>query len=170
MGKLHDTFDDLAEYRARVEAARLNRSGETIYNSSHRHAAVLIEQLFIAAEREVKIICRGLCPRSFGNPLVLEAAERFLAQDGVKLRIIAEELQYDAAGANPFFDRFRDHANAEIIIGMVHTPFDFFVADGKAWRYEADASKSVARASFNDPTFGALLDEAFDIVTQLRAA
>ena len=170
MADMHELFDDLAEYRARVIAARLSRSGDTIYNSSHRHAAVLIEQLFLDAENDVRIICRQLCGRSFGSPLAIAAAERFLERGGTSLNVIVDAPEVDADGRNAFLDRFEGRAGVSISKGGVMVPFDFMVVDQRAFRFESDAKTSVARANFNNPGFAKQLVDAFDVLTELRAA
>ncbi len=153
--------EELVRYRERVIRLRLENLPDTIYNSSSLHAAVQIEQLFLAAKTSVKIVCRQLNPTSYGNPLALKAAEAFLGgEGGGTISIFTADIDEGDSG-NPFVRRFADDARVMICKAAAPTKFDFMVVDGRAYRYEPDADDSVARASFNDPATAAQLDRVF---------
>lgn len=175
--KLKSTFDDLAEYSARVETARLLSSAEIIYNSSHRHAAVLIENLFLSAKQRVRIVCRELSLRSYGRDEVIAAAEVFLAREGAELSVLVEKIELPVdekgnPGVNPFVDAIRRLPGVVVEENgtAVDVPFDFLVADEVAWRFEPNHHQSVARASFNEPSMAADLVELFDLMWDRREA
>jgi hypothetical protein len=157
-------LDDLAEYRARVEAARLSGSRDTIHNSSDRHAAVLIEQLFLAAENNVRILCRQLNIGVYGSAPVLAAASLFIRREGVRMQIIVQDSAVLDFEKHPFLKEFGALPNVEIrtLDEAVDPGIDFFVADGNAYRFEPDPTSTVARASFNRPAMASVLVKIFN--------
>ena len=166
MEKLKTTFDDLPEYRARVQAARKGQTNEVIYNSSQRHAAVLIEQLFLSAQQTVRIVCRSLREGSYGTPDVLREARAFLDRGGEIHVIVA---QPESGETNSFLVAMQGRQNVNVLVAphvLEVVRFDFMVADGRAYRFEADATKCVARANFNDTEMAASLDESFENIVR----
>lgn len=172
MGTLEKTFDDLEEYRARVQLARLNASKDNIYNSSQRHASVLIEELITGAKAHVRIVCRSLSIGSYGSDAVFTAVEEFLDRGG-KLDVVVSAPELDATQANPFIAKFSPDARVSIVTApkvLALIKFDFLVTDGRSYRFESDHAKSVARANFNDETFAENLEELFQVIKTLHAA
>jgi len=160
--------DDLSEYRARVVHARVTDSSETIHNSSDRHAAVLIEQLFVAAKQRARVVCRRLNAAVWGAPLVIAAASRFLAQPGARLEIIVGDPESVDFATHPFLVEFAKLSNVDIraMDRSVDPGLDLFVVDEKAYRFEPDPNVPIARASFNREEIGKTLVSIFESTHQ----
>jgi hypothetical protein len=156
--------DDLAEFRARVEDARINRLRDTIHNSSHRHAAVLIENLFLVAQSNVRILCRCINPIVYANPGVIEAAEKSLARKDARIDILVEHKTVIDSGDHPFVRTFEGRAGFSITpLRLEADPgFDFVVADMCAYRLEPNPDEPIARSSFNRPDLARALVEVFE--------
>lgn len=145
---------DYATYRSRVRAARISRSPEVIYNSSHGHAAVLIEELFHAGQAHIGLLCRSLNVDVYGQEAVLNAAQGFVERSGARLVVLVKDA---VAADHPFLqqvvndERYRDQVTFYDDIGQVleGSTFNFMVADGEAYRFERDEAHPNAMACFS---------------------
>ncbi len=153
---------ELAEYSARVKIARLSESKETLYNSDTGHATILIENLFLAGQVEIDIVCRQLSPASYGTERVRRAARLYLEDNpAAQINILAGELALDENGTNPFFEEFDTNPRVDIKVGALPIEFDMMAVDKTAYRRERDVVNSLASGSFNDPVMATTLTEVF---------
>jgi len=157
--------DALEPYRTRVREARLTRSEDLIYNNSHEHAAVLIEELFLCADREVGVLCHDLNRPVYGSAGVIAAARSFMSRPGAQLSIISDDqLDDDHPLLTAINELTAEGASVRRIVkpdefGFVG--FNFMVADQCAYLFESDASEPYATACFNAPDLAAKM---YDIV------
>lgn len=168
-GWMEPIFDDFVEYRDRVENARITKSSDIIFNTSHRHAAALIEQLFIAAENRVRVLCEHLNPDVFGSPAVVEAANTFLARPDAGLQVIVEKEGALSNADNEFVNSILIGEQASKVEAYFlpaeksHLAnFNFMTADEHGYRFEPDRAHPIARASFNRPDMVNVLADYFE--------
>lgn len=156
----------MEQYRDRVRQARASQSQEVIYNSSRAHAAVLIEELFNAAENRIAILTEELGADVYGLPSVMNAAQAFLERPGAKLHLIVEQ---PIASDHPFMaatagdQRYAAHVSTGTLpMGISAPKFNFMVADGTSYRYERDKRFPSAMACFNGRNVGQRMLELVD--------
>ncbi len=160
------SLEELVAYRRRLVHAREVGSPRIIYNGSSHHAALLIEQLFLAAADRVKIVCTSLSTQSYGNTATMKAAEQFLSNADAKLDIFTDGVEM-VGGVNPFVQAFAGRDGVSVKKFKVPVDFDFMVVDGLAYRYEPDALDHAATASFNGLSLAQKLENIFDSVRKL---
>lgn len=144
----------LDNYREQVARLARRRDGEPIFNGSIDHAAVIVENMFKAADSHVEILSGELNPRVYGLPEVIREASLFLVDADHKLRILVEEDQEADRIDHPFFEAFKDRDNVEFKRVLPESQeiydFHFLVMDGDSYRFEEDKTKPAAIAAFGD--------------------
>lgn len=160
----------LEQYRDLVMDAAKSKNGDPIYNASLEHAAILVENLFKVAERDVNIFSGSLNPRVFGGSKVLDRAAQFLGRSGSKVRIIVENEADIDIEDHPFLKRFKDTDDLELVRLdkdlSEKTAYHFIVADSDSYRFEKNKSKPAAVASFGDAPGGERLSTIFEKLWQ----
>lgn len=171
-------------YRAQIDRAIYEATGDVVMNGSTDHAAVIIERIFANATNSVRILSRRLDPRVFGTNEVLEQARVFTADPDRKISILVEELTVEKLAQNPLVQTLRPYIlSGDAKVGLVSEarrktlPFNFTLLDKLGYRYESDKNKAVAHASFGgsaaDTTasmcglFGTIWAESTDVSEQL---
>lgn len=143
----------MEEYRRKVRRLALERSGEPFLNATQDHAAIIIENMFRAAEHEVCIFTQHLAPAIYGREAGVEWAKIFLADDQRhRLRIVMKKGELPLLETNPLYQAIRHVPTVEVraLADDFHAqfPYRFLVADGNSYRYEADHTKCEAVAAF----------------------
>lgn len=158
----------LTDFKKRVKAAAAVKANKPLYNSSLDHAAVLAEQMFFSAEKEVCLLSGELNPKVYGRDDVVEAATLFAADPDHKLNILLEETSADDRAGHPFFDEFftkkRDNVKFRLAPKALQEAykFHFMVVDSDSYRFERDKSEPTAVAAFGDSEGGENLREIFE--------
>jgi len=158
--------DDVEAFRVRVVAARRTQSDELILNSSERHACVLIEELFHAAQSHVRIFCKTLNPGVYATPAVIAAARAFVRDRNGRIDVWVQD-ESALARSNAFIDHLSglDRVSIRPARGRwAHDRHNFMLVDDLALRFEEDRDQHDARASFNWPQMGAILARFFDLI------
>jgi hypothetical protein len=158
----------LADYRKRVAALAAARTGEPISNGSVDHAAIIIEQMFKSAERQVSILSGSLNARVYGRDEIVDQAKFFLAQSNHRLRILLESDDVMLFRDHPLFERMRTNDNIEV--GIVPAAmrdkytYHFMVMDDDSYRYEPTKNAPTAVAAFGDRETTSNLSNIFTIL------
>ncbi len=84
-------FEEMNKYRERVEEAAVKCDGEMIANSSVEHAQIVIERLFLNANKIVNIFSGSLNIEIYGADNIVRAVKMFVKKPDVTLNIILEE-------------------------------------------------------------------------------
>lgn len=143
----------LTEYREYVRRHATRRDGHPIYNNSIEHASIVIENLFLEAERSVAILTGSLNAKVYGRASVVEAAKLFLVSSAKnRLRIILESDAPDDREIHPFFRTCSELHNFAVRVASQRVQslydFHFVVADNDSYRFEGDKTKAAAIAAF----------------------
>jgi hypothetical protein len=157
----------MEEYRETVRRLAGERSGESFYNNSPGHAAIIFESLLGTAEHEICFITTALNPDVFGQSEVVDAAQRFLSNGSHRMRILFEQEPNEAVSTgHPFVQEINQHNNIEARqlppFLVDNLPYHFAVADADSFRFEPDKSKWEASAAFGDERNGRKLQSVFD--------
>ncbi len=146
----------MKDYREKVRRLSLEQSGEPFFNASEDHAAIIVENMFRVAEREVCIFTSHLAPRIYARDECVSWATIFLADDQEHtLRVVAKEGDVSLLADNPLFkavkrsDKFELRAIPDAMADGIKARF--MTADGDHYRFEPDKTKCEAVASFGSP-------------------
>ena len=142
------------EYREKVRRLAIERNGEAFFNASEDHAAIIVENMFRSASREVCIFTRNLAPRIYGREAGVEWAEIFLSDDKEhSLRVILREGDLTTLETNPLYRAVKGARNVSFaaLDDETHDAVEvsFMVTDGDSYRFEPDKNKCEAVAAFN---------------------
>ncbi len=158
----------LEGYRERVRRLARARDGEPIYNGSLDHAAIIVEEMFSHATRDVSILTGELNARVYGPDEVVEAARLFLADSETRVRVMLEEKNNEAAGRHPFRHAFADHPHVEFryVPPQIQETykFHFMVMDDDSYRFEQDKNQPAAIAAFGDPDGAGSMRHVFGMI------
>jgi hypothetical protein len=163
-------------YEEKVKKLFDERSSEIVANSSYKHAAILYEQMFLHAQKQVNILCRNIDPQVFDAPGVLSAVKIFLKQNNGKLNIaFQDENPMDSKFLDLILEEDYDKTNQVQIfkVGQLiveeKTSANFATMDDNAYRFEPDREYCRAIASANNTNFVAKLNSFFQEMTGVSA-
>ena len=157
----------MTDYREYVQRLARERTGESFYNNSADHAAIIIENLLATAREKVCFVSTKLNPDVFGRVSVVNAASTFLSDTSHKICVLMETDPNETVDPkhslvaefrlhnNVFFRRMND-AQVDFI------DFHFTVADANSFRFEPNKEAWEASAAFGDERNGRKLDNMFN--------
>jgi hypothetical protein len=147
-------MNNLVEYKKRVEQLARLRNGEPISNGSHDHAAIIIEQMFKSAEKQVSILSGNLNARVYGRTDVVEQAKLFLTESERRVRILLESHDPLILKDHPLFERLRNNENLSVKVVPEELrekyEYHFLVMDDDSYRFEPTKDAPTAVAAFGD--------------------
>ncbi len=161
---------ELDEYRRLVADVASAADGTVIFNRSAEHAAVITENIFRCAQREVDVLTGHLHEPVYGQTLVVDAAIGFLrgAADR-RINIISED---PISGSHALISAISaaglaDQVSCNTLPEPLRTsfPYHFAVADGRSFRFEPDEQKFEAIGQFGDDKAGSNLKQRFDFIS-----
>lgn len=175
------TFDryqgmEIKAYREHIKRLATERKGETVYNGSADHAAVILENLFASAQNCVRILSGDLNAKVYGALPVVQRARQFLGHSDHKLQIIVETL--NVSGSHPLIEELADEEGFEMYLlepGVAErVSFHFATADSDCFRFEREKNSHAAIAAFGDTettqhlnaVFADLLENATPVDTE----
>lgn len=133
-------------------------SSEMISNDSDKHAIVLIKQLILHAEHEVKVVCQALTPDVWAQKDVLSAIQTALG-NYVKFTFIT----FNTVENEELLSVLKDSHDVRILRYRFATPnANFVLVDDCAFRFEPDPSVRKGFAFASAPEEAKLLKEGFD--------
>lgn len=143
----------LAEYGRRVREHAARRDGHPIFDNSIEHASIVIESLFLEAERSVAVLSGNLIAKICGRDSVVEAAKLFLVSSAKnRLRIILESVAPEDREIHPFFRGCSELRGFAVRVASPPVQrlydFHFVLADDDSYRFEGDKAKAAAIAAF----------------------
>jgi hypothetical protein len=160
-------------YREQVRRIASRRDGEAVFNASDEHAAIVVEEIFRTAQRQVSILTGHLAPRIFARDRLLSWSEIFLSDPEHRLRILAREGEIDKLGPNPAYEQLQGYPNVEVRALPdsleAEIAFRFITADDDIYRFEPDKNKCAAVAAFGDSKVAQHLQEVFDTLWEVSA-
>lgn len=161
-------------YRTDVEKFAAQRTGESFYNNSPDHAAIIIETLLATAEREVCLITHSLSPEIFGRAEISSAAQKFLSDGTHSLRLLFEtNPQETVSPGHPLIQELVQHNAVEArrlpALMVSDMPYHFTLADADSFRFEPNKHRCEASAAFGDERHGRKLQSVFDELWEVSA-
>jgi hypothetical protein len=166
---------DAIGYRKTIQALASGDVNQRIPNGEPAHAAVLLEAMFRKAKADVRIFSRALATNTFGNVELIDAADRFLARRGTRLRVLLEKpMDPVAMDRHPFISSVRDvAAKTTGLCGAFELRFargtyatetakHMAIMDDVGFRLETNHENTQAVANFNEPGVALELAAAFD--------
>lgn len=154
----------MRSYKERVWALAARRDGEAVYNGSPEHAAIIVERLFASANGHVRLLTGDLEAKVYADPLVVQAAQRFLSHADRRLDVLVEDdnfsrshLLWNSIGPaeNAHFYKVPAELSERI-------PYHFMTADSDCFRFERDKNSHTAVAAFGDQAATTNLNGIFD--------
>lgn len=165
------TREEIQSYRQFIEVLARDNVNQRIPNGHPVHASVLVEAMFEKAEREMRIFTGSLAAETYDEPLLVDAACRFLTKPRSRLRIllqqpmqktdvlsrkmVSEILAMRARRVGTFDVRVADPAYAH--------DDHYAVMDDGGFRFEVDHTETTAVANFNEPSVARELASGFDV-------
>lgn len=161
---LADVASAYREFVAKVAAGE--RPSTIILNRDTLHAAVIMEQLFQDAGKEVRILTGALSDEVYGQPHVVGAAVAFLKRGG-RLQILTEsaiEPTQNALLAAVEGERLSERIVRSVVpkSDQRDYTFHFAVNDRDSFRFEENRCNREASVQFGEPEFSATLRAIFD--------
>lgn len=158
---------DLDLYRDHITRLAAERTGQAVYNGSADHATIIVENMFAAAQDNVRILSGDLNAKIYGTEPVVQRAKQFLGHSSHRLQILVEDVTFSAS--HPLIAAIGDDPNVEIR----HIPaalssrisFHFMTADKDCYRFEGEKNSHVAVAAFGDFDTTAHLTELFSHIS-----
>lgn len=155
---------EIKNYRDNVKRIARERTGETVYNGSADHAAVIMENLFASAQGCVRIFTGDLTAKVYGATPVVQRARQFLGHSDHKLQVIVEDLT--VSSSHPLIEELADEQGFELFIlrpaVAESVPYHFSTADTDCFRFEREKNTHAAIAAFGDTQTTSHLNEIFD--------
>jgi hypothetical protein len=143
---------NLELYRTKVRQLLAARDGDAIYNGSADHAAIIVESLFDAANKRVRLLTGDLNARVYGASPVVERAAQFLGHADHTLEIIVEE--WNASRSHPLVEEIGGNDNLSIYKLSREmsdkVAFHMMTADDDCFRFEREKNSHAAVAAFGD--------------------
>lgn len=167
--------DDLITYELVVRDLASTRSEKIFYNSGYEHATIVMENMFLEAKREIKMLTgsfNGLVCDDAGERFI-SALKTFLLGKG-KLKAIMNEYEPSEVETNSILSILRQYSgdneyreNIQIRITsrkLTLNNFDvhFLIADSSMYRLEYDTKKFLAEFSFKGKERAGILQSHFD--------
>lgn len=129
-----------------------DRSGEAIYNGSADHAAIIVQNLFIAAKKQVRLLTGDLNARVYGARAVVERAEQFVGHSDHSLEILVEE--WNASRSHPLIEGVGGNDNVTFLQVPASLSekitYHMMTADDDCFRFEREKNSHAAVAAFGD--------------------
>lgn len=164
-------FKNITLYSDHVASLAQNKSNELIPNGSNAHAIVLIQSLFLNAEKKMRIFSSMLKREIYEDNQIINGLANFLNKPEAKLEIIVQDYHlYDNRNNlshNNFFKICSDSDKCSINVASEKDRLlkeHFVIMDDMGYRFCPDKNGSSAVASFNRPTIAANLIKQFDIL------
>lgn len=157
---------DIKTYRENIKRIARERAGETVYNGSADHAAVIVENLFASAQQCVRIFTGDLNAKVYGATPLVQRARQFLGHSDHKLQVIVEELT--VSGSHPLIEELADEEGFEVYVlrpdVCESVPYHFSTADDDCFRFEREKNSHAAIAAFGDKETAGHLNKIFGIL------
>ena len=157
-------------YRSKIDRLAYERTGEPVYNDSVEHAAIILHNMFLHADRSVKILTGVLNKDAYGRRTIIDAAVRFLKDDSHEISILYENgdlSRDDTLQQHPFLRAVKSNNNKRVKLQQVPPAvqdtygFHFVLMDDDSYRFEPDKAKLGAVAAFGDQAGGKHLQSLF---------
>ncbi len=161
----------MAEYRNNVKALFKKGSSEVINNSSSRHAAILIEEMILHAEKSFVAFAGRMNPDVW-NPAVMAALGKAIEKH-VDVRLLVErECSPIENGTMPESVRKSVRKLGEQLAVTVKAIDVAHCAsgDGQSLRIEMDPDTKSARFSANNPEIASRIVKIFDSLYSMGVA
>jgi hypothetical protein len=157
---------DLKLYREEVKRLVAERNGEAIYNGSADHAAVIVENLFIAAKEKVRLLTGDLNARVYGTRGVVERAQQFLGHSDHQLDVLVEE--WTVSRSHPLLEGICSNPN----VAFYQIPeelsnaigYHLMTADDDCFRFEREKNSHAAVAAWGDKETTRHLNTVWDSI------
>lgn len=157
---------EIKSYRENIKRIARERTGETVYNGSADHAAVIMENLFASAQQCVRIFTGDLNAKVYGAAPVVQRARQFLGHSDHKLQVVVEDLTVSAS--HPLIEELADEPGFELYIlneaVSENVAYHFSTADDDCFRFEREKNTHAAIAAFGDKETSKHLNEIFTIL------
>lgn len=162
---------EIKAYRDHIKRLASERNGETVFNGSADHAAVIMESLFSSAQKCVRILTGDLNAKVYGATPVVQRARQFLGHEDHKIQIIVEDL--NVSGSHPLVEELADEDGFEMYQldadVAQRVSFHFSTADDDCFRFEREKNSHAAIAAFGDADTTQHLNSVFDDLLELSA-
>lgn len=164
----------MEEYQKYVRRLAQERTGESFYNNSPSHAAVILEALLDNAREKVCLITTSLNPEVFGNEGVISAAQKFLSDGTHVMQILIEtDPEESISTGHPLAQELVQHNTVAVRrlppTLLTEMNYHFTVVDADSFRFEPNKSRWEASAAFGDAANGRKLQGVFDSLWEMSA-
>jgi hypothetical protein len=154
---------ELNIYQIRVQQRATTDSDQPFSNKGLEHAAVVMRELFLKAQRSIYLFANNFDSSFYGRPEMLDAIESFLRQNDSVLKIGLENI---SVTDNLTLHSLCKNYPRKIEIAYFSNTTDigenhFCIVDDKAYRLETDHDTKKAIVCFNDPSFAAKYSQEF---------
>ncbi|WP_088308089.1 hypothetical protein [Novosphingobium sp. B 225] len=157
---------EIKAYREHIKRLASERTGETVFNGSADHAAVIVENLFASAQSCVRILTGDLNARVYGATPLVHRARQFLGHSDHKLQVVVEEL--NVSGSHPLIEELADEPGFEMYLldsdFSKQVAFHFATADADCFRFEREKNSHAAVAAFGDAETTQHLNDLFTVI------
>jgi hypothetical protein len=155
---------DIQHYRKLVERLAFECKGESVYNGSADHAAVIVENLFATADCHIRLLTGDLDAKVYGAEPVVRRAKQFLGHSDHRLDILVEDVTFNHS--HPLIEEIIDDENVSIFQVppslQDQVNFHCMITDAKSFRFEGEKGSHVAVAGFGDQETADHLTSVFD--------
>ncbi|WP_157081241.1 DUF7931 domain-containing protein [Novosphingobium naphthalenivorans] len=160
---------EIKDYREHIKRIARERKGETVYNGSADHAAIIMENLFASAQQCVRIFTGDLNAKVYGAAPVVQRARQFLGHSDHVLQVIVEDLT--VSSSHPLIEELAEEDGFEMYQLdqdlSKHIPYHFSTADADCFRFEREKNSHSAIAAFGDSETTEHLNDVFSEMLKL---
>lgn len=149
---------NLVEYEEYIKNLSDNNSSDIFYNSSPRHAQIVLTKIIEKTQKHLCIYCGNMTTfEIFDNPDYLNALKNYLNKENVQVEILLSDYQ-DAFFKKDIYKLLYEHKDKVVLkktwnkdeIKFDNNPIHFTLSDDKTYRLETDIEKKIAIGNFND--------------------
>lgn len=149
------------DYFEFVDNLAKNKTDQVFYNSGPSHAAIVMSRIFEYSTKEVKMFCGGFSGQVSNEPIYLNALEKFLSRDKIKLQVVVEDYENNKNGKiYNYLKKYKDKVEFFRTTGKVNmktkneagvdenTFIHFAIGDNSMLRVETNTTSFEAEVNF----------------------
>ena len=158
-------------YRDAVVHLAESKANSRFSNKGNAHAEVLVQQLFLHAEKTVRWFTGKLAADFVTSEVISTAVRTFLSKPSARLLIVAES-PIDVKSLEllaPFHNQVCIKVLPSSSVKVASPPMHFIVTDAVGYRLETHDQNREAVANFNEPELALKLVESFDSLAETSA-
>jgi hypothetical protein len=155
-------------YREAVIHLAKSKANSRFSNKGNAHAEVLVQQLFLHADKTVRWFTGKLAEDFVTSEFIAASIHKFLSKPDARLLVLSESAIDPKSVA--LLRQFPDKVSLKVLTASLDKPVSsskhFIVTDALGYRLETHDQNREAVANFNEPELALKLVESFESLVE----